>query len=79
MQTMILNQILDSKLSKQGKTTVSGVFEGQPQNALIGARGFTTPTGEQRVDAPIDATIAFNNQQTQAATYLEHLQREGRI
>lgn len=79
MQTLILNQIYKSTLGKQGKTSTTGVFEGTPQNALVGARGFVTPTGEQRVDAPIDTVIANNNKQTQAPTYLEHLKKENRI
>lgn len=79
MQTQILSQIPDSKLSKQGKTTTTGIFEAVPENALVSARGFVTPTGVQRVDAPIDAVYAYNNKQTQAPTYLEHLKREKRI
>ena len=79
MQTMIINQVYDSKLSKQGKTTTTGIFEGVPENSLVAVRGFTAPTGEQGVDVPIDAVVAINNQQTQASTYLEHLQRERRL
>jgi len=58
---------------------VSGIFEGTPQNALVGARGFITPTGDERVDAPIDTIVANNNKQSQAPTYLEHLKKEKRI
>ena len=79
MQTRIISQILQSTLSKHGKTSLTGIFEGQPQNTLVGARNFETPTGVQSVDAPIDASIAFNNKQTEAKTYLEHLQKEKRI
>lgn len=79
MQTQILSQIPSSRLSKQGKTTTTGVFEAIPSNALVAARGFITPTGDERVDAPIDAVVAYNNKQTQAPTYLEHLKREKRI
>ena len=79
MQTLIIDQIYNSKLSKQGKTSTTNVFEGTPQNALVGARGFITPTGEERVDAPIDFVVASNNKQTQAPTYLEHLKKENRI
>lgn len=75
----VLEQVQQSILSKQGKTTTTGVFEGTPQNTLAGPRKFTTPTGNSRVDAPIDAAVAFNNEATQAPTYLEHLKREKRI
>lgn len=79
MQTMLIGQIVNSKLSKQGKTTLTGVFEGQPQNALVAARRFTTPAGDVLVDAPIDNAVAFNNTQTVADTYLEHLKKEKRL
>jgi hypothetical protein len=79
MQTELISQVVESRLSKQGKTTTTGIFEGQPENALVSARGFVTPTGVQRVDAPIDAAYAFNTKQTLANTYLEHLQREKKI
>ena len=79
MQTMLIDQIISSKLSKQGKTTLSGVFEGQPENALTVNRGYNTPTGNMQFDQPLGNAIAFKNTQAVANTYLEHLKNEKRI
>ena len=63
----ILNQIQKSKLSKQGKTNPSGIFEGIPSNVTAVLRGFTVPqtsTEAPPILDPIDVTFNAAPQQT---------------
>lgn len=63
----ILNQIRNSKLSKQGKTNPSGIFEGTPSNVGAVVRGFTVPqtsTEAPPIQDPIDVTFNAAQQQT---------------
>ena len=76
---MLISQILKSKLSKQGKTSLTGIFEGQPSNTLVASRGFTTPTGNAMIDQPIVNSVNFRNTQRPAETYLEHMKQERRL
>jgi len=66
----ILNQIRKSTLSKQGQTSISGVFESQPANEINKQRGFTTPSSNPLpVPKPIDVVFTPSNQMT----YLDSL------
>ena len=68
---LIYNQIANSVLSKQGKTTLTGIFEGTPQNVLVNQRGFTAPgTG-----TPTTIDEVAN---TTAKTYLDSLKNKKR-
>lgn len=63
----ILDQIAGSKLSKQGKTSPSGIFEGTPSNVGVVVRGFTVPqtsTEAPPIQDPIDITFNAAPQQT---------------
>lgn len=78
MQEPILSQVQESKLSKQGKTTTTGIFEGQPQNVVIANRSNReVPTAIEKVQAPID--ISFNNRLFESDTYLQYLERYKKI
>lgn len=68
----IINQITKSNLSKQGKKTTTGVFEGTPQNVALVRRGVSYPTATAVIPAsvnPIDASFNAVNQ----GTYLDFL------
>jgi hypothetical protein len=67
---LIYNQIANSVLSKQGKTTLTGIFEGTPQNAVVNKRGYTAP-GQ---GAP--TTVMDQAANTAAKTYLESLKNK---
>ena len=63
----LLNQIQDSKLSKQGKTNPSGIFEGVPTNVTAVARGGSVPRASSVVpvaENPIDVTYGARPQPT---------------
>lgn len=73
----ILDQVKKSQLSKQGKTTLTGIFEGVPANAAAVVRGdapprrsFRTPT----IQSPIDATFNALPQ----PTYLDYMKAANR-
>lgn len=69
----ILQQIKASKLSKQGKTNPSGVFEGVPQNVTLVRRGVEVPTASPVIPPIINPTdVTFNA--LQQPTYLDYLQ-----
>lgn len=75
-QGLMLNQIRQSSLSKQGQTTTNGVFEGQPQNGVIGQRDYTVPrSSAERIKPPID--VVFNRRRND--TYLDFLKASGKI
>lgn len=68
----VINQLTKSNLSKQGKKTTTGVFEGTPQNVAVVRRGVSYPTVTSVVPAnvnPIDASFNAVNQ----STYLDFL------
>lgn len=55
----VLQQIKQSKLSKRGQTTITGVFEGTPQNVTVVERGVEVPVTSRAVpvnENPIDIT-----------------------
>lgn len=68
----ILQQIKTSKLSKQGRTNPTGVFEGTPQNVTVVDRGTRVPVTSPAITPiqnPIDVT--FNS--VAQPTYLDFL------
>lgn len=68
---LVLSQIQNSVLSKKGKTTLTGIFEGTPQNTVVNQRGFTAP-GQGTAPKPKAIERAAN---IQARTYLESLKK----
>lgn len=67
----IFNQVVRSKLGKQGQTTTTGIFESRPENDINKERGFTTPSSDpERVSPPRD--IFFRP--TKTVTYLDTIQ-----
>lgn len=74
----ILDQIINSQLSKQGKTNPSGIFEGTPENAAAVVRGQSTPLASSAIPAnqnPIDVTYGARPQ----LTYLDYLKTVNKI
>ena len=68
----IIEQIKGSKLSKQGRTNPTGVFEGVPQNVTTVERGVQVPVTSPAIPPiqnPIDVT--FNS--VAQPTYLDFL------
>lgn len=68
----LLNQIKSSQLSKQGRTTTTGVFEGTPENVTIVQRGYSVPNASIAIppsQLPIDYVSNLRN----TTTYLEYL------
>lgn len=69
----ILNQIKDSKLSKQGKTNPSGQFEGTPANIAAVLRGSSTPITSPAIP-PIQNPIDVVYESAPQPTYLDYMQ-----
>jgi hypothetical protein len=68
----VLNQIKDSQLSKQGRTSTTGQFEGTPQNVTTVLRGSSVPLASSVIPVsqnPIDVTYGAKPQ----PTYLDFL------
>ena len=68
----LIEQIKKSQLSKQGRTTTTGVFEGTPENVVSVERGYTVPNASIVIPAsqlPIDFVSNLRN----TATYLDYL------
>jgi hypothetical protein len=68
----ILNQIKNSQLSKQGRTSTTGQFEGTPQNVTTVLRGSSLPLASSVIPVsqnPIDVTYGAAPQ----PTYLDYL------
>jgi hypothetical protein len=68
----VLNQIKDSQLSKQGRTSTTGQFEGTPQNVATVLRGSSVPLASSVIPVsqnPIDVTYGAKPQ----PTYLDYL------
>jgi hypothetical protein len=68
----LLGQIKNSQLSKQGRTTTTGVFEGTPQNVAIVQRGYSVPDAAI-VIAPSQLPIDYVSNLRDTKTYLEYL------
>lgn len=68
----ILDQIKASRLSKQGRTNPSGIFEGTPENVALVRRGVEVPTASTVIPPIINPTdVTFNA--LQQPTYLDFL------
>ena len=68
----ILEQIKASKLSKQGRTNPTGVFEGTPQNVALVRRGVEVPSASSVIPASVNPTdVTFNA--LQQPTYLDFI------
>ena len=68
----VLNQIKDSKLSKQGKTNPTGQFEGTPTNVAIVERGSSVPINSPAIPPiinPVDVVFESMPQ----PTYLDYM------
>ena len=68
----VLNQIKDSQLSKQGRTSITGQFEGTPQNVTTVLRGSSVPLASSVLPVsqnPLDVTYDAKPQ----PTYLDYL------
>jgi len=68
----ILQQIKNSKLSKQGRTSPTGVFEGTPQNVTVTERGVQVPTASPAI-APIQNPVDVTFNSVAQPTYLDFL------
>jgi hypothetical protein len=74
----ILNQIVESKLSKQGRTSPTGKFEGTPENVATVIKGSSTPLASSIIPSiqnPIDVTYGAKPQ----PTYLDYLKAANKI
>jgi hypothetical protein len=68
----VLGQIKNSQLSKQGKTNLTGQFEGTPQNVTTVLRGSSVPLASSVIPVnqnPIDVVYGAKPQ----PTYLDYL------
>jgi hypothetical protein len=68
----LLSQIKNSQLSKQGRTSTTGQFEGTPQNVTTVLRGSSVPLASSVLPVsqnPIDVTYGAKPQ----PTYLDYL------
>lgn len=73
----MLDQVIQSKLSKQGRTNPTGIFEGTPTNAAIVIEGGTTPrvsTAVPAIENPIDVVYGTSPQ----PTYLDYMRTTNR-
>lgn len=68
----LLNQIKESQLSKQGRTSTTGVFEGVPENVTTVLRGYTVPNASI-VIPPNQLPIDYVSNKRNTGTYLEYL------
>jgi hypothetical protein len=69
----VLNQIKNSQLSKQGRTNLTGQFEGTPSNVGASIRGQATAIVSPAIPPrqnPIDVTYEAKPQ----PTYLDYMQ-----
>ena len=72
----LVPQIEASRLSKQGKKSVTGIFEGTPENAANARKTITVPN-----NSPQSALLynqSLGNQKA-ASTYLDYLKQEKKI
>ena len=68
----VLGQIKNSQLSKQGKTNLTGQFEGTPQNVTTVLRGSSVPLASSVIPVsqnPVDVVYGAKPQ----PTYLDYL------
>lgn len=68
----ILEQIKDSKLSKQGRTNPTGQFEGTPSNVAIVERGSSVPINSPAIP-PIINPVDVVFESAPQPTYLDYM------
>jgi hypothetical protein len=68
----LLDQIKKSQLSKQGRTTTTGIFEGTPENVAVVQRGYSVPDASIVVP-PSQLPIDYVSNLRDTATYLDYL------
>lgn len=68
----LLSQIKKSQLSKQGRTTTTGVFEGTPENVAVVERGYSVPNASIAI-APNQLPIDYVSNLRNTTTYLDYL------
>jgi len=78
MISPILTQIANSKLSKQGQTNLTGVFEGTPTNAAI-VQTLTNPSPSSVITAAQNPTDAIYQNFPPQKTYLDYLQTVNKV
>lgn len=74
----LIDQVKKSQLSKQGKTSTTGIFEGVPANVAAVTRTRTYPTSTYRTPvapSPIDATFDAKPQ----LTYLDYMRAVNKL
>lgn len=72
----VLNQIEDSRLSKKGKTTLTGQFETEPSNIQLSATSPRAVKDENNMKAISQAPLSSDKV---APTYLEYLKALNRL
>ena len=78
MISPILTQIANSKMSKQGQTNLTGVFEGTPTNAAI-VQTLTNPSPSTAITAAQNPTDAIYQNFPPQKTYLDYLQTVNKV
>jgi hypothetical protein len=74
----LIEQIKKSQLSKQGRTSTTGIFEGTPENVIITQRGYSVPLADSIIpvsQAPIDVVYGAKPQ----PTYLDYLKTVNKV
>ena len=74
----VLEQVRDSRLSKNGQTSITGVFEGKPENVAAVIRGYSVPRSSTPGvfnTKPLDVVINHPPQ----PTYLDYLKVTNQI
>lgn len=78
MISPILTQIANSKLSKQGQTNLTGVFEGTPTNASL-VQTLTNPSPTSLIGPAQNPTDAIYQKFPPQQTYLDYLQTVNKL
>lgn len=76
--SFIRKQVQKSQLSKQGRTSTTGIFEGTPQNVAVALRGSSVPLASSVISVsqnPIDVTYGAKPQ----PTYLDYLKTVNKV
>jgi hypothetical protein len=76
--TQIIDQIEKSKFSKHGLTSITGIFEGTPENVVTVLRGYSVPLADSVLpvsQVPIDVVYSAKPQ----PTYLDYLKTANKV
>jgi hypothetical protein len=74
----VLDQIQKSRLSKNGQTSITGIFEGTPENVAAVLRGFSAPRSSTQGVFNTKPTDMVVNHPPQP-TYLDYLKVTNQI